>query len=101
LIAVALFGFLKGKPSQDEIPGRDGQPLRRASWVIMPDMTILDIISENRETEKIFKQLEAELGVCICCQGLFLSLREAAERFGFHMESVMAEINTVICDRGE
>ncbi len=63
---------------------------------ITPEMTILDIISQYRETEKIFKRLDAELGVCVCCQGLFLPLGEAARRYGFDLLSALADIRAII-----
>lgn len=62
---------------------------------IAPEMAVIDIIHEHRETEKIFKRLEQETGSCVCCQGLFLSLKDAAERFGFDLKCVLAELNAV------
>jgi hypothetical protein len=64
--------------------------------IVTPDTAIIDIISIHRQTEQVFKRLEAETGTCICCEGLFLSVRDAAQRFGFNMESVMADINGII-----
>ncbi len=63
---------------------------------VTPETTILDIVSRFNETEGIFKQMERETGVCICCQGLFLSLGDAARRFGFHLEKAIADINFLI-----
>jgi len=67
--------------------------------IITLETTILDIISQYRETESIFKRLEEETGTCICCQGLFLSLREAADQFGFDLECALSDINTFIDDK--
>ena len=67
--------------------------------VITPEMTILDIISQHRETEMVFKRLEEETGTCVCCQGLFLTLREAAKRFGFDLENALAALNAAIDGR--
>ena len=72
------------------------KPVRRASGVITPEMTILDILSEYRETEAIFRGLETRTGTCICCQGLFLTLRTAAGRFGFDLETLLTELNALI-----
>ena len=66
--------------------------------IVTPETAIIDIISAHRQTEKVFKRLEAETGTCICCQGLFLSVRDAAQRFGFNMESVLADINGIISE---
>ncbi len=39
---------------------------------------MIDIISHYRHTEPIFKNLEEETGTCVLCEGLFLSLGDAA-----------------------
>ena len=67
---------------------------------ITPETSVIDVISRYRETEKIFKRLEAETGSCICCQGLFDTLLEAAERFGFERACVLAEIEDTV-EKGE
>jgi len=67
--------------------------------VITSETTIIDVISQYCKTEKIFKGLEEETGTCVCCQGLFLSIGEAAEQFDFNLECVLADINTVINDK--
>jgi hypothetical protein len=66
--------------------------------VITPEMTVLDIIDRYRETEWVFKAWEEKTGVCICCQALFSSLAEAAERFGFDLKGLLNALNTVIGD---
>lgn len=58
--------------------------------------TILDIVSEYPGTEKVFKKLEAQTGACICCEALFVSLREAAEQFGFDAKTVLSDLKTAI-----
>ena len=63
---------------------------------ITPETTIIDVISRYRKTESILKRLEEETGTCICCRGLFLSLSEAAKRFGFDSVTVLADLNAVI-----
>jgi hypothetical protein len=67
--------------------------------IITLETTIIDIISQYSETEAIFKKLEEKTGACICCQALFLSLREAVDRFGFDVECVQEDINAAIYDR--
>ncbi len=64
--------------------------------IVTPETVVLDIISTHRQTEELFKQLEEETGTCICCQGLFLSVRDAAQQFGFDMESTIANLNETI-----
>jgi hypothetical protein len=74
---------------------RNGQVIKKTPPIITPEMAILDIISEYRETEAIFKGLEAETGACICCRGLFLPLRAAAQ-FGFNLDIVLGTLNAAV-----
>jgi hypothetical protein len=64
-----------------------------------PETPIIDIISQYRETVKVFRRLEAQTGACICCQALFLPLRAASEQFGFEVEVVLADIKAAIHKR--
>ena len=63
---------------------------------IAPGTIMIDIISQYRHTEAIFKHLEEETGACVLCQGLFLSLGEAAEKFGFDLETLLKNLHAVI-----
>lgn len=67
--------------------------------MITPETTVIDIISQYRETEKIFKRLEEKTGSCVCCEGLFLSIGAAAQQFGFDLSRALADINAVINDQ--
>jgi iron-sulfur cluster repair protein YtfE (RIC family) len=68
----------------------------QASVPITLETTLLDIVSRYPETEKVFKKLEADTGACVCCQALFVSLREAAEQFGFDAGRVLADLEVEI-----
>ena len=59
---------------------------------ITPETKMIDVISRYRQTESTFRRLNEQAGTCVCCQGLFLSLRETAERFGFNLETLMNEL---------
>ena len=63
---------------------------------ITPETKMIDVISRYRQTESTFRRLNEQAGTCVCCQGLFLSLREAAERFGFNLETLMNELHAEI-----
>ena len=67
-------------------------------WVVTPETSIIDIISTHRRTEKLFKQLEEKTGVCICCEGLFLPIQDAAARFGFSLWDALMEINSIVSE---
>lgn len=73
--------------------------MEESALVVTAATSVLDIISGYRQTEGIFKDLEAETGRCICCEGLFLSLGEAAARFGFDLNGALARISAVIADQ--
>jgi hypothetical protein len=83
-------------------PGETSGRLRKerimaeAPVAITPETTIIDIISQYRETERVFKKLEEETGICVCCQGLFLPIGEAAKQFGFDLGCALSEIKSVI-----
>jgi hypothetical protein len=68
--------------------------------VIAPETIILDIISAYRHTETIFKHLEEETGTCVLCQGLFLTLGEAARQFGFNLDNALRHLHAAV-DGGE
>jgi len=72
----------------------------RVQTVTAPEITsetkMIDVISRYRQTESTFRRLNEQVGTCVCCQGLFLSLREAAERFGFNLGTLMNELHAEI-----
>ena len=45
---------------------RDTHAMTGRTQIITPGTTIIDIISQYRETEAIFKRLEEETGACVC-----------------------------------
>ena len=77
---------------------RNTHAIEETTLIITPGTMIIDIISQYRQTEVIFKHLEEETRACVCCEGLFLSLQEAAKRFGFDLETVLADLTAAIDD---
>ena len=63
---------------------------------IGPRMTVLDILSRHRETEAVFKAWDSRAGACICCQALFDTVQQVADRYGLDLDRLMAEINAVV-----
>ncbi|HOO00753.1 MAG TPA: hypothetical protein PLN44_10160 [Syntrophales bacterium] len=63
--------------------------------MVTADMEILEIIHRRPETLAVFRRLEGETGRCICCEGLFLTLAEAACAFGFDLEGTLADLRAV------
>jgi len=62
---------------------------------IQPDMTILDVVSRYRQAEAVFAKYDEKAGVCLCCEALFDSLHQIAERYGLDLEKLLADLNTV------
>lgn len=61
---------------------------------IRPEMTILDVVSRYRQAEAIFAKYDEKAGVCLCCEALFDSLQETAERYGLNLEKLLTDLNT-------
>ncbi|GAB6904448.1 conserved hypothetical protein [Desulfosarcina cetonica] len=62
------------------------------AW-IEPEMTVLDIVSRYRDTEAVFKRWDEQAGECICCQALFDTLRQVAQRYQLDLERLLAELH--------
>ena len=59
---------------------------------ISPDMTILDVVSQYRSTESVFKQYDEPAGVCLCCQALFEPLKDVAREYGLDLDALLADL---------
>ena len=66
------------------------------SACIEPRMTVLDIVGRYRATEAVFKRWDSRAGECICCQALFDTVAQVAERYRLDLDQLMAELNAVI-----
>jgi len=64
--------------------------------VIRPNMTLLDIISQYRETETVFKRYDKLAGECICCNCLFATLEQMVEKYRFDMAKIQKELEEAI-----
>jgi len=59
---------------------------------ITPEMTVLDIVSQYRSTEGVFKKYDGQAGICICCNALFDRLDDVAARFHLDLEKLMHDL---------
>lgn len=59
---------------------------------ITPEMTILEVLYQFRQTEKVFRRYDAAAGVCLCCQALFDSLEEVAQKYGLDVENLLSDL---------
>jgi len=63
---------------------------------IEPQMTVLDIVHRCRATEAVFKRWDSRAGECICCQALFDTVHQVADRYGLDLDQLMTELEEVI-----
>ena len=63
---------------------------------IDPRMTVLDILSRHPDTEAVFKAWDSRAGECICCQALFDTVQQVADRYGLNLDQLLAEINAAV-----
>ena len=59
---------------------------------ITPEMTVLDIVSRYRETEAVFKRYDAVAGECICCNALFDTLKDVADKYRLDLTEILCAL---------
>jgi hypothetical protein len=59
---------------------------------ILPEMIVLDVVSRYKGSEAIFKKYDEQAGVCICCQALFETLRDVADKYHIDLETLLKEL---------
>jgi len=59
---------------------------------ITAEMTILEVLCQFRQTEQVFHRYDASAGVCLCCQALFDSLEEVAQKYGLDLNRLLADL---------
>jgi hypothetical protein len=59
---------------------------------ITPQMTVLDVVSQYRQTEAIFKDYDQAAGECICCNALFETLKDMADKYGLDLARLIREL---------
>jgi hypothetical protein len=59
---------------------------------ISPEMTVLEILSNCRKTESVFKKYDHQAGECICCNALFEPLEKVAVKHGLNLKGLICEL---------
>ncbi len=59
-------------------------------------MTLLEVIDRFRQTEDVLRKYDEEAGVCLCCEALFESLGETAEKYGLDLDRLISELEDEI-----
>lgn len=57
-------------------------------------MTVLDIVSRFKSTEKVFKRWDNKAGECICCNSLFDPLSTVAKKYNLDLADLISELET-------
>jgi hypothetical protein len=66
----------------------------RKETLILPEMTVLDVVSRYKKTEAVFKLYDKQACECICCQALFETLQDVAKKYGFSLEKLLSDLET-------
>jgi hypothetical protein len=64
----------------------------RAETRITKDMTVLDVVSEYRSTEAVFRSYDAKAGACVCCTCLFETVEALARILGLDLQAFLREL---------
>jgi hypothetical protein len=63
---------------------------------ITPETTVLELVEYYPETEAVFERYTKRIGICICCECLFCSLKDVARRYQLDFDELTARLNCVI-----
>ena len=61
-------------------------------------MTLLDIVSIYPETEAAFKAYDEQVGECLCCQRLFETVEQIADKYKLDLAELLAKLNATVTD---
>lgn len=59
-------------------------------------MTLVEIMSQWRSTEEIFKSYETQAGTCLRCHDLYNTLEEVAQKYNLDLPQLLADLNALI-----
>jgi hypothetical protein len=59
---------------------------------ITPEMTLLEILHQHRQTEAVFRRYEGEAQGCLLCHALFDTLAEAAVKYGLDLDKLIEDL---------
>ena len=60
--------------------------------MIRKDMTILDILCDHQETQKVFPRYDQVIGECVMCNHMFETLEEFCSRYQLDCDRLLAEL---------
>lgn len=64
--------------------------------MITDETTMLELVGLYPETELVFDHYTRIIGICICCEALFCTLSEVADRYKIDSEELIVRLRSVI-----
>lgn len=64
---------------------------------ITRDMTVLDVVSQYRSTEAVFRRYDGRVGKCICCTCLFETIGDVTRAHGLDLETFLHDLEDAAC----
>jgi hypothetical protein len=59
---------------------------------ITPEMTLIEVLQQYRQTEAVFRRYEGEANGCLLCHALFDTLVEAAAKYGLDLDRLLKDL---------
>jgi hypothetical protein len=59
---------------------------------ITPDMTLIEVLHQHRQTEAVFRRYEGEAQGCLLCHALFDTLAEAADKYKLDLDKLLKDL---------
>ena len=59
---------------------------------ITPEMTLIEVLHQHRQTEAVFLRYEGEAQGCLLCHALFDTLAEAAVKYGLDLDRLLGDL---------
>jgi predicted DNA-binding ribbon-helix-helix protein len=60
--------------------------------LITPEMTLIEVLHQHRQTEAVFRRYEGEAQGCLLCHALFDTLAEAAAKYGLDLDRLLQDL---------
>ncbi len=64
------------------------------NFSIAANMTVLDIVRAYPKTEVVFRSYDDQAGECICCQGLFETVQQIAEKYHLDLSELLEKLKS-------
>lgn len=68
--------------------------LKRAQR-ITSEVTVLEVIERYREIESVFRKYDEQEGGYLCCQALFETIGEMAEKYRLNLDQSLSNLEPV------